>query len=78
LSSRGAALTEAVALSRCGAHEAVFQEGGDPVHEGADAGGEVAAEDIGSAIALLLSKDAHWINGQRIEAAGGIHLVSTP
>lgn len=31
-------------------------------------------EDIGHAIALLLSPDAYWINGQRIEAAGGIHL----
>jgi NAD(P)-dependent dehydrogenase (short-subunit alcohol dehydrogenase family) len=31
-------------------------------------------EDIGNAIALLLSSDAKWINGQRIEAAGGIRL----
>jgi NAD(P)-dependent dehydrogenase (short-subunit alcohol dehydrogenase family) len=30
--------------------------------------------DIGAAMALLLSEDAGWINGQRIEAAGGVHL----
>lgn len=32
------------------------------------------ADDIGNAIALLLSDEAGWINGQRIEASGGIHL----
>lgn len=32
------------------------------------------AEDIGGAIALLLAPESRWINGQRIEAAGGIHL----
>jgi NAD(P)-dependent dehydrogenase (short-subunit alcohol dehydrogenase family) len=31
-------------------------------------------QDIGNAIALILSDDANWINGQRIEAAGGIRL----
>ncbi|WP_443749048.1 SDR family NAD(P)-dependent oxidoreductase [Asticcacaulis solisilvae] len=30
-------------------------------------------DDIGGAIAMLLSDEAGWINGQRIEAAGGIH-----
>lgn len=32
------------------------------------------AEDIGRLVAALFSEDARWINGQRIEAAGGIHL----
>lgn len=32
------------------------------------------ADDIGGAVAFLLSPEARWINGQRIEASGGIHL----
>lgn len=31
-------------------------------------------EDIGDAVALLLSDASGWLNGQRVEAAGGIHL----
>ncbi len=31
-------------------------------------------EDVGGALALLLSDEARWINGQRIEVAGGVHL----
>ena len=31
-------------------------------------------DDIGGAVSLLLSDEARWINGQRIEASGGIHL----
>lgn len=31
-------------------------------------------EDIGGVVAFLCSDDARWINGQRIEVAGGIHL----
>ncbi len=31
-------------------------------------------EDIGGIIAFLCSTDARWINGQRIEASGGISL----
>lgn len=31
-------------------------------------------EDIGAAIAALLSDDSRWINGQRIEASGGMLL----
>lgn len=31
-------------------------------------------EDIGGIVAFLCSEDAKWINGQRIEAAGGIFL----
>jgi len=30
-------------------------------------------DDIGGAVSLLLSDEAGWINGQRIEVAGGIH-----
>lgn len=32
------------------------------------------ADDVGGAVAALLSADAGWINGQRIEVAGGVHL----
>jgi NAD(P)-dependent dehydrogenase (short-subunit alcohol dehydrogenase family) len=32
------------------------------------------AEDIGGIIAFLCSSDAKWINGQRIEATGGVFL----
>ncbi|WP_235079931.1 SDR family oxidoreductase [Asticcacaulis sp. AC402] len=30
-------------------------------------------DDIGGVVSLLLSDEAGWINGQRIEVAGGIH-----
>ncbi len=32
------------------------------------------AEDIGGVVAFLASEDARWINGQRIEASGGMFL----
>ncbi len=32
------------------------------------------ANDIGGVIAFLCSKDGYWINGQRVEASGGISL----
>lgn len=32
------------------------------------------ADDIGSVVAFLCTDDAKWINGQRIEASGGINL----
>jgi NAD(P)-dependent dehydrogenase (short-subunit alcohol dehydrogenase family) len=32
------------------------------------------ADDIGSVVAFLCSDDAKWVNGQRIEVAGGINL----
>jgi NAD(P)-dependent dehydrogenase (short-subunit alcohol dehydrogenase family) len=32
------------------------------------------ADDIGGAVATLLSAESGWINGQRIEVSGGIHL----
>jgi NAD(P)-dependent dehydrogenase (short-subunit alcohol dehydrogenase family) len=31
-------------------------------------------DDIGGAVAALLSDDCRWINGQRIEVSGGIYL----
>jgi NAD(P)-dependent dehydrogenase (short-subunit alcohol dehydrogenase family) len=31
-------------------------------------------DDIGAAVALLLSPNAGWINGQRIEVSGGMML----
>ncbi|MBC9929845.1 SDR family NAD(P)-dependent oxidoreductase [Chitinophaga qingshengii] len=31
-------------------------------------------EDIGGVVAFLLTEDGRWINGQRIEVSGGIHL----
>ncbi|MEM9073568.1 MAG: SDR family oxidoreductase [Myxococcota bacterium] len=31
-------------------------------------------DDIGAAVAVLLSDDMGWVNGQRIELSGGIHL----
>lgn len=31
-------------------------------------------DDIGGAVAALLSDDSDWINGQRIEVSGGIYL----
>jgi NAD(P)-dependent dehydrogenase (short-subunit alcohol dehydrogenase family) len=32
------------------------------------------ADDIGAAVAMLLSPECGWITGQRIEASGGMHL----
>jgi NAD(P)-dependent dehydrogenase (short-subunit alcohol dehydrogenase family) len=32
------------------------------------------SEDIGGIVAFLCSDEAHWINGQRIEATGGVFL----
>lgn len=32
------------------------------------------ADDIGPLIALLLSDDSQWVNAQRIEASGGMHI----
>jgi NAD(P)-dependent dehydrogenase (short-subunit alcohol dehydrogenase family) len=32
------------------------------------------ADDIGSVVAFLCTEDAKWVNGQRIEVAGGINL----
>jgi NAD(P)-dependent dehydrogenase (short-subunit alcohol dehydrogenase family) len=31
-------------------------------------------DDIGGAVAALLLGESRWINGQRIEVSGGIHL----
>jgi NAD(P)-dependent dehydrogenase (short-subunit alcohol dehydrogenase family) len=32
------------------------------------------ADDIGGVVAFLCSEDAKWVNGQRIEASGGVNL----
>lgn len=32
------------------------------------------ADDIGSVMAVLLSEQTYWINGQRVEASGGVML----
>jgi NAD(P)-dependent dehydrogenase (short-subunit alcohol dehydrogenase family) len=31
-------------------------------------------DDIGGVVAFLCSEDARWVNGQRLEASGGIFL----
>jgi len=31
-------------------------------------------DDIGGVVAFLCSEDGRWINGQRIEVAGGVNL----
>lgn len=56
--------------------------GGGHVRDNADINRAIAAQtalgrvglpdDIGAVVAALLSNDCHWINGQRIEASGGM------
>ncbi|MCA9517661.1 MAG: SDR family oxidoreductase [Myxococcales bacterium] len=58
--------------------------GGGVVRDNADVNKMIAGQtalgrvglpdDIGGAVALLLSPEAGWINGQRVEVAGGVHL----
>jgi len=58
--------------------------GGGAVRDNQDANRFVASQtalgraglpdDIGAVVASLLSEDNHWINGQRIEASGGMLL----
>jgi len=58
--------------------------GGGAVRDNANVNAHIAAQtalgrvglpdDIGGVISSLLSDDNRWINGQRIEASGGIHL----
>ncbi|WP_434047663.1 MULTISPECIES: SDR family NAD(P)-dependent oxidoreductase [Sorangium] len=58
--------------------------GGGAVRDNAELNRMIAAQtalgrvglpdDIGGAVALLLSPEGHWINGQRIEASGGMFL----
>ncbi|XXV25640.1 hypothetical protein WME87_45655 [Sorangium sp. So ce1389] len=38
------------------------------------AGGLAGRNDIGGAVAVLISPEGQWINGQRIEASGGMML----
>ena len=57
--------------------------GGGRVRDNAELNAQIAArtplgrvglpDDIGGAVSLLLSDEGYWINGQRIEVAGGIH-----
>ena len=57
--------------------------GGGNVRDNADLNAMIASrtplgrvglpDDIGGAVSLLLSDEAGWINGQRIEVSGGIH-----
>ncbi|WP_303830709.1 SDR family NAD(P)-dependent oxidoreductase [Asticcacaulis taihuensis] len=57
--------------------------GGGRVRDNADINAAIAKQtplgrvglpdDIGGAVSVLLSDEAGWINGQRIEVAGGIH-----
>jgi len=57
--------------------------GGGRVRDNAELNAQIAGrtplgrvglpDDIGGAVSLLLSDEAGWINGQRIEASGGIH-----
>jgi NAD(P)-dependent dehydrogenase (short-subunit alcohol dehydrogenase family) len=37
-------------------------------------GRPAVVEDIGPMVALLLSEEAHWLNGQRVEVSGGMRL----
>nr|WP_297357197.1 SDR family oxidoreductase [uncultured Caldimonas sp.] len=58
--------------------------GGGAVRDNAQLSGLIASQtalgrvgqpdDIGGAMAALLSNELGWVNGQRIEASGGIHL----
>jgi NAD(P)-dependent dehydrogenase (short-subunit alcohol dehydrogenase family) len=58
--------------------------GGGRVRDDAELNAAIAAqtalgrvglpEDIGGAIAALLAPGNRWVNGQRIEVTGGIHL----
>lgn len=58
--------------------------GGGVVRDNADVNAFIASQtalgrvglpdDIGDAVAVLLSKEAGWINGQRVEASGGMFI----
>jgi NAD(P)-dependent dehydrogenase (short-subunit alcohol dehydrogenase family) len=58
--------------------------GGGTVRDNADVNAFVASQtalgrvglpdDIGGAVAMLLSKESGWINGQRVEASGGMFI----
>ena len=57
--------------------------GGGRVRDDAELNGQLASrtplgrvglpDDIGGMVSLLLSDEAYWLNGQRVEASGGIH-----
>lgn len=58
--------------------------GGGHVRDNAELNAQIAArtplgrvglpDDIGGMVSLLLSDEAYWLNGQRIEVSGGIHV----
>jgi NAD(P)-dependent dehydrogenase (short-subunit alcohol dehydrogenase family) len=58
--------------------------GGGVVRDNADVNKHIASmtalgrvgvpDDIGNVVAFLCSNEARWVNGQRIEVSGGIHL----
>lgn len=58
--------------------------GGGRVRDNKDLNDQIAAqtalgrvglpEDVGGVVAFLCTEDARWVNGQRIEVSGGIHL----
>lgn len=58
--------------------------GGGHVRDNKDLNAQIAGQtalgrvglpdDVGGVVAFLCTEDARWINGQRIEVAGGIHL----
>jgi len=72
----------AVNMLAPGAIETDF--GGGVVRDNADVNAFVASQtalgrvglpdDIGGAVAMLLSKESGWINGQRVEASGGMFI----
>lgn len=78
LGSRGIAVN----VVAPGAIETDF--GGGRVRDNKDLNQQIAAntalgrvglpDDIGGVVAFLCSDDARWVNGQRIEVSGGIHL----
>ncbi len=57
--------------------------GGGHVRDNAELNAQIASrtplgrvglpDDIGGMVSLLLSDEAYWLNGQRVEVAGGIH-----
>ena len=57
--------------------------GGGHVRDNADLNAQIAGrtplgrvglpDDIGGMVSLLLSDEAYWLNGQRVEVSGGIH-----
>ena len=71
--------------SKCGSSGAIETDfGGGAVRDNAEINKNIAGgtalgrvglpDDIGSVVAFLCSEESKWVNGQRIEVSGGIHL----